>query len=358
MVATLSGYPILAVDTESNSLFAYREQVCLIQFSTPETDYLVDPLSLTDLSILGPIFADPGVEKIFHAAEYDVICLKRDFGFSFAGIFDTMVAARVLGRPAVGLGSILEEEFGVSLDKRYQRANWGLRPLPPAQLSYARLDTHYLISLRALLKSDLVETGRWPLAEEDFRRLASAGNGAGHNGENGHDTLWRISGIQDLAPHQVAVLQQLNQYRDQQARASNRPPFKVLSNQALVEIAQACPTSLADFSTLSEVNDRLVDRYGRDLLRAVRAGLASPPPVRPSYPRPDDRFLMRLEDLRTWRKKAASEMGVESDVVLPRDVMHEIASAEPRDLGDLEQVMRDLPYRASMFGEQILKAIH
>jgi ribonuclease D len=134
MVKDLVKYPLLAVDTESNSLYVYREQVCLIQFSTGETDYLVDPLALTDLSPLSPLFADPKIEKIFHAAEYDIICLKRDFGFKFANIFDTMVASRVLGKQAVGLASILKEMFGLDIDKRFQRANWGRRPLPPPQL--------------------------------------------------------------------------------------------------------------------------------------------------------------------------------------------------------------------------------
>ncbi|TLN23565.1 ribonuclease D, partial [bacterium] len=148
MVAEISGIPYLAVDTESNSLFAYQEQVCLIQLSTEATDYLIDPLVLSDLSALEPVFADPRTEKIFHAAEYDIICLKRDFGYTFVNLFDTMVAARILGRPAVGLGSVLEAEFGLQLDKRYQRANWGQRPLPAAQKAYARFDSHYLIALR------------------------------------------------------------------------------------------------------------------------------------------------------------------------------------------------------------------
>ena len=125
----LSAESLLAVDTESNSLYAYREQVCLIQFSTNEQDYLIDPLVLDDLSPLAQLFANPGIEKIFHAAEYDLICLKRDFGFTVNNIFDTMMAARVLGRNAVGLATILEVEFNVHVDKRCQRADWGQRPL-------------------------------------------------------------------------------------------------------------------------------------------------------------------------------------------------------------------------------------
>ena len=153
----LANHNILAVDTESNSLFAYREQVCLIQFSTPEADYLVDPLTLSDLSPLGPIFADTRIQKVFHAAEYDLLCLKRDFGFNFNNLFDTMLAARILGRKEVGLGSILEEEFDLQVDKRHQRANWGQRPLPGYLLDYARQDTHFLIPVRDMLEGQLKE---------------------------------------------------------------------------------------------------------------------------------------------------------------------------------------------------------
>lgn len=141
----------VAVDTESNSLHAFREQVCLVQFSTTNADYLVDPLALKDLSQLAPIFADPKIEKIFHAAEYDLICLRRDFHFSFANLFDTMQAARVLGYPAVGLDRLLGDKFGIRMDKRHQR-QIGLRPLTKEQIHYARLDTHYLLICAMYLK--------------------------------------------------------------------------------------------------------------------------------------------------------------------------------------------------------------
>jgi len=171
LVDKLALESIIAVDTESNSLFAYQEQVCLIQFSTQQYDYLVDPLALDDISSLEPIFSSPEIEVIFHAAEYDLLCLKRDFGFTFTNLFDTMVAARTLGQEAVGLGSLLKAKFGVAVEKKYQRANWGQRPLPEDMLQYAQLDTHYLIALRDILKQELITNGRYALAEEDFRRL-------------------------------------------------------------------------------------------------------------------------------------------------------------------------------------------
>ena len=155
MTGSISTEPVLAIDTESNSLFAYRERVCLVQISTPATDYLVDPLSITDLSPLAPIFANRTQQKIFHAAEYDVICLKRDYRFEIHNVFDTMIAARILGEPQVGLGSMLSTYFSITLDKRYQRADWAKRPIPPAMLDYARMDTHFLFALKAVVESKL-----------------------------------------------------------------------------------------------------------------------------------------------------------------------------------------------------------
>src|SRR5690349_333581 len=148
---------LIAVDTESNSLFAYREQFCLIQISTRTEDWVVDPLALHDLSPFAPLFADPNIEKVFHAAEYDLMCMKRDFGFTFANLFDTMLSARMLGRKVIGLGNMLEEFFGIQVDKRYQRADWSIRPIPMEQLRYAQQDTHYLPALHDILVTQLTE---------------------------------------------------------------------------------------------------------------------------------------------------------------------------------------------------------
>src|SRR5512135_3744640 len=176
LASELARQPRIAVDTESNSLHAYRERVCLIQFSTIDRDVVVDQLALDDLSPLGIIFADEHIEKIFHASEYDIICLRRDYGFSFASIFDTMQAGRILGRKQAGLDRLLEEKFGVKMNKRFQKADWAVRPLSRDLLLYARLDTHYLIPLRDMLEAELQAGGLWQLAQEDFR-IARQPNG-------------------------------------------------------------------------------------------------------------------------------------------------------------------------------------
>lgn len=357
MAEALSREPVIAVDTESNSLYAYQEQVCLIQFSTPEVDYLVDPLVLDDLSILAPLFADPKIEKVFHAAEYDLICLKRDFGFEFKHLFDTMVAARILGREAFGLGSLLKEEFGVELDKRFQRANWGQRPLPPELLAYARLDTHYLIELSNRLREDLHRARVWPLAKEDFERMAIVNGSAERDSENKVQTCWRVSGAFDLEPQQAAVLMELCKYRDQVAQTLNRPLFKVINDRTLLAIAQDAPRNLRELGQIPGMTRGQVDRHGRAILAAVQRGLKAQPIHPPRPVRPSDDYLERVEALRRWRKVTAENMGVKSDVVLPRDLMMAIAVRNPEQMADLAEVMRGSPWRLEHFGEEILEVL-
>ncbi len=229
----------IAVDTESNSLHAFQEQLCLIQFSTPRIDYLVDPLGFNDLAALQKIFKNPGIELVFHAAEYDLICLKRDFGITVASLFDTMQAARILGYEKVGLDSMLEIKLGIKLNKKYQKADWGERPLSGEMLNYARLDTHHLLALRDSLQSELQERGRWELAQEEFVRLAH-GNGNG-NGKAEIPAWQRVKGAQKFSDRQLTILQQLCAWREKQAKQMDRPPFKVIDDKRLIAITQTLP---------------------------------------------------------------------------------------------------------------------
>jgi ribonuclease D len=350
----LAGEAVVAVDTESNSLHAYREQVCLVQFSTLHEDFLVDPLALKDLSLLAPIFENPHIEKVFHAAEYDLICLRRDFGFHFNNLFDTMAAARILGREEVGLGALLEAEFNVHLDKRYQRANWGQRPLPAALLAYAREDTHSLIPLRNVLKKELEQQDLWPLAAEDFNRLCAVN---GFVTENRGPDCWRISGAQDLEPQQAAVLQELCRYRDRVARNMNRPLFKVLGDRQLLEVAQSTPKSMDELGQVQGISPGQLERHGPSMLAAVQRGLRLEPVYPPRQHRPAEPVLERMELLRRWRKETAQALLLKSDVILPRDLLESLAVNNPRTPEALALVMQSTPWRLERFGEQILQVI-
>jgi ribonuclease D len=353
----LAGARAVGVDTESNSLHAYREQVCLVQFSVPGMDYLVDPLALGEVAVLGEVLASPGVEKVFHAAEYDLICLRRDFGFQVQNLFDTMWAARVLGREAIGLGALLEAEFGVQVDKRHQRADWGRRPLADYLKEYARLDTHYLLGLRERLAGALAAAGRWELAVEDFRRLPKLIGR--ENGGEAPGSWLRIGGARELSPRQAAVLDALCQYRERVAQRRNQPLFKVLPDGGLLGVAQVCPEDVEGLRRVEGLGRRLVEQHAEGLLAAVRAGLEGPPmAMPPASRRPEEVYLRRLEALKEWRKEMGRKLGVESDVVLPRDLLLGLAERWPLTADGLGEVLEDVPWRRERFGGALLRVVN
>jgi ribonuclease D len=353
MVDDLSAEERIAVDTESNSLHAYRERVCLIQFSTPEKDYILDPLAFDDLDPLAPLFASPQIEKIFHAAEYDLICLKRDFGFTFRNIFDTMQAARILGYPFVGLDAILNEKFHVKVDKRHQKADWAARPLTSAQLDYARMDTHYLIPLRDLLEQELREKERWGFALDDFS-LACHVNEPKEK-SNG-DSWKRFASRKDVTPRELTILRELCLCRDAIAEHMNRPPFKVIPDKVLLDIAQNLPEKDVDLAALG-LSQKQIHLWGGQILAASRRGAANPLVRAEQAKRPKEAVIRRLDKLKAWRKKVAEEMKVESDIVLPKGLLNMLAEHPPKDMAELQSVMRESPFRFEKYGEQIYKLV-
>lgn len=348
----LATEPLIAVDTESNSLYAYREQVCLIQISTRHEDWLIDPLAVHDLSELGALMANPAIEKVLHAADNDVMCLKRDFGFEFANLFDTMQAARVLGRKNVGLGSLLEEHFGVRVNKAYQRANWAIRPLPREQLEYARMDTHYLPTLRDMLRKELEEKGHLTEALELFEAITALAPSIQTFDPEGY---WHINAARDLTRRQMAALRELYLLRDQLAFQRDVPPFKVATDEALATIARSGAQTANEITALPGCGG--LGRYANEVVAAVRRGVTAPLPSRPNEPRTDDEILARYNRLRDWRKARAAERGVESDVIVSKEALWAMAINVPHSLSDLETVPGLGPWRRERYGESLLRLL-
>lgn len=343
----------VAVDTESDSLFVYYEKVCLIQISAEGQSYVIDPLETGDLSDLNIIFSDPGILKIFHAAEYDLMCLKRDFGFTFANLFDTMVAARMLGKKEIGLGSLLENEFGVHLDKRYQKANWGVRPLSWEMLQYAVSDTRFLSQLKDRLSEELCQRGMEDMANEDFERLCQIHPAPSEPHE---PVWWKVNGGVDLTPSEQGALQGLCEFRDKEAKIRDLPPFKILSNNALVNIVLENPANENSLRRLKGVGNAVVRRYGKMILeinKSWRRKKRIPQPV--VQTRPPNGILSRKERLKIWRKNTGLELDVPSDVILPRDILEVIAEIGPRNEEELRSLMKELPARYDRYGKEILE---
>jgi len=355
-LAALREQPTLAVDTESNSLYAYHEQVCLIQISTPDQDFVIDPLALSNLDGLGELMADPKVEKIFHAAEYDLLSMKRDFGYTFSHLFDTMLAARILGWQKVGLAAILMQEFGLQVNKRYQRANWGRRPLSPDQIAYARQDTHYLIAIRGKLQRELEKAGRLKEAQDSFAQIATVVPTP--HPFNPNDFWHLLNGRYQFVPQQHAVLRELYIFREREAQRRNLPPFKILSNRTLVELAEDLPHYPDEFQGIHGLSPRAVNRYGKRLIHVIKKGMRAKPPEPPRQQgRPPEAILARYDALHKWRKERAAQRGVESAVIVSKKALWEIARRDPKASSDLSEIQGMGDWQRERYGREILTVL-
>lgn len=366
MMEQLWSRKTVALDTESDSLFSYYPKVCLIQVSTYANgdhdanaviDYLIDPLRFTELGPLGQLLADPSCTTIMHAAENDIFLLQREFDFSVANLFDTQLAARILGWPRAGLAAILEEQFGVVSNKKMQRTNWGKRPLTPEQIAYAQMDTHYLLALRERQIHELHERERWEEAQEAFEQLKATDYRARVAAER---SIWQMKESR-LVPHaQMGVLEAIWAWREQEAQNQDRPPFKVVNNQVLIDLALKQPTSLTQLHEIHSLSPSEIQRYGNALLQAIREGKTRPiPPLPESAPR-YEQFLEkatieRFDALRTWRSKTAAARGVAPEIVLTNEVLLEIAKRQPRTLEDLQQIEAIGPWKAKTYGPELLR---
>ena len=351
----------IAFDTEADSFYSYQERVCLIQVTVSESDYLVDPLCELDLSPLGTILADPAKIKVFHDGEYDVLILKKDFGFEFASLFDTRVAAAALGLEMPGLASVVNERFGIELDKSQQRSDWSKRPLTDSQIEYARQDTRYLLPLMDELKAELADRSRTHIVEGECRRLEGL---EPTPREFRPDDFIRLKGARGLDRKEMRVLRELFVWRDGEAERRNVPPFKVMGNNTLLALARHRPNSTRSLGRVDGLSPKVVRRLGTPLLEVIAAAeeLGALPKV-PSLPPKDgtarlDEFEVELYDrLKTWRKGHAEREGIDASLVLNRHVLPRIAKGRPRDLADLERVEGLLAWQLDSFGDELLDLV-
>ena len=355
-VTRLRQQPRLAIDTESNSMYAYRGRTCLIQISTPDEDLLIDTLALTDISALGDILADARIEKVFHAAEFDLICLKRDFDFDVRCIFDTMAAARVCGYERIGLGNMLADRLGVPHSKKHQTDNWARRPLPASYRRYAQMDTHYLLSLRDALHAELADRGK---LDEAWEYFADVTKFELKSLDFDPDGFWALSKPGALDDKQMAALRELYILRDELARNRDEPPGRMMSNKALLQVAKAMPRHPAEFAKMRGLPRWLVRRHGHELIEAIRHGAESQLPLAPPRPaRVPNRIAERYNKLYNWRRKTAQKRGVESDVILSRDALWQIARRKPAELEDLRGIEGLGPWRLGEYGAALLRVLN
>ncbi|MBW3570242.1 MAG: ribonuclease D [Gemmatimonadetes bacterium] len=358
LVDELRGETLLGVDTEAAGYHRYFDRLSLVQLSSRTRNYLVDPFSAGDLSTLGALFADPGVEKIFHDADYDVRILDRDAGLRISGLFDTQIAAAFLGERQLGLGNIIEKYLGLKLPKEFQRADWAERPLSAGMKEYAATDTAHLPDLRDRLKEELERKGRLQWAEEEFRRREQT---RWTESEDTREAFMRMKGARDLTPRGLGILRELHEWREGVARERDQATFRILGNQALLEMSASPPGDGRDLPRVTGLSEGMAQRRGREIMAAIRRGLEVPEDELPRWPRSprwerDVELEARVEALKDARTRAANQLELDPGFLISRATLEEIGKAQPATLEELEAVPGVRRWQVEAAGEALLKA--
>ncbi len=356
MADELRQAPRLALDTERNGRFAYRERICLIQISDGRGTYLLDPLSVKRLDVLGELLADAAVAIVMHGCEEDVRYFDRDFGFTVSNLFDTGLAARFLGVTRPNLGAVLEEFCGVGIakDPKLQVSHWGLRPLSGPALDYAASDVHHLLPLADELEYRLNKLGRAEWVREECARVETLR----YPPEEPLETAFRrVKGWEGLNPREAAVLQELYAFRDGKACAWDVPPTQAASNGDLLELAQC------DGRAPRGIGGMLASRCFGELMEAIEQGMSGPEAPKP--PRTDrgneawtQESRERLKALKQWRAVLGQELGLAVSHIWPTPSLERIALRPDRlgiELGGGDGEVR--VWQRGEFGEGLIKAL-
>jgi ribonuclease D len=358
-VDRLRGEPLLAVDTEAAGYHRYFDRLSLVQISTREQNFLIDPFTTGELTPLAELLQDPAVETVFHDADYDLRILDRDAGLRVAGIFDTQIAASFLGERQLGLGNLADKYLGLKLPKEFQRADWAERPLSEGMKEYAATDTAHLPALRDRLRTGLEEMGRLHWAQEEFERRELT---RWTEPEDGREAFMRMKGARDLSPRGLAILRELHAWREGVARERDQATFRIMNNQALLEMSAAPPGDLPMLRSITGVSDGMVNRRGRELLAAVRRGMAVPEEELPRFPRAprwerDPEFEDRVERLKQARNRRAEELGLDPGFAMGRALLEDVARLHPKDSAALAGVPGVRRWQVEALGEGLLRAL-
>ena len=361
----LASEPWLALDCEAAGFHRYSDRLCLLQISASSATHIVDPLAFDPGDALRGPLEDPAIEVLMHGADYDLRLLDRDLGVGLRGLFDTQVAAALLGESSLGLAALLERHLGVKLSKKFQRADWARRPLPDDMLEYAASDTIHLRKLADLLRARLDEAGRLAWALDECRFLEEA-RWEGERSDEIEDPVARVRGARDLTPREVAFLREALAWRDSIARTRDKAPFRIAGDQALLGVVVRRPGTPGQLAEVRGFSRALASQEGQDLLeRMARVALLPdgeivPYPRRactgPSRPSPDaEERAVRLKEVRNRR---ADELGIDRGTLLPNAVLFEIARREPRSPDELDAVPGLRPWQVDALGESLLATLN
>ena len=358
-LASIGSAETVALDTEAASFHRFIDRIYLLQLSTRSATAILDPLGIGKPATLGTLLESPRVEVVFHDADYDLRLLHQDYGWHASHLFDTRVAAQLLGIRTFGLAALLEKYLDVRLDKKHQRADWSQRPLPQDMLDYAAQDTMYLLDLRDRLQEELERMGRWGWAREEFGRLE--GTKWEPAADDGSSFL-RLKGARDLTRRQLAILRELVAWRDGVARELDRATFRVAGNEVLLEVARQAPRAVEALSAIKGMPRGIVERRGREVVDAVERGLAVPDDQLPKFPRSprwdrDPDFETRVNRLRAAREKVAQWLDMDPGFLVSRERLETIARKRPKSVEELKALDELRDWQIEVLGKPLLDAL-
>jgi ribonuclease D len=348
----------IGVDVEADSMYHFKEKVCLIQMATANINVVIDPLMVKDLSALKPVFKSKNIQKIFHGADYDVRSLYRDFNISINNLFDTELASRFMGFPETGLEAVLKKRFSISLDKRFQRKDWSRRPLPREMFDYAAEDARYLLPLSQDLTAELKEKGRLGWVREECEILSNVRPSA-----NGNQPLYlNFKGAGKLDPRSLAVLEALLQNRREIARKKDRPLFRIIGSHSLLDLAESKPNNKKQLEKSGALSPKQIDMYGRQLLAVINSASKIPQKDLPVYPRRKAPRVPaaaaeRVKSLRRWRDRQAQKLAMEPSLILTKSLISILAVQKPAKMSDLSRIQEIKKWQVREFGRDILAAL-
>lgn len=348
----------LAIDTEGASFHRYVDRIYLLQLSTQHHSAIIDPLQAGPLPLLGRLLEDPDVEVIFHDADYDLRLLRQDYNWHVTHIFDTRIAAQLLGMTSFGLAALLEKFYGVKLDKVHQRADWSMRPLTPSMLDYAAQDTRYLLDLRDELRMGLEQSGRMEWAAEEFERLERVQFAPDDDGMG----FMKMKGARDLKRRELAVLRELVAWREGRAAELDRSTFRVMGNEAILEIARQQPTTKAALGAIKGVPRGVLEHHAADIIEGVERALTVPEADLPRFPRParwerDPDFDANVTRIKAVRDAVAERLKIDPGVLCSRDRMEAVARRKPASVEEVAEIPELRRWQASVLGPDFVKAL-
>jgi ribonuclease D len=361
LLAEVAGAGVVALDTEAASFHRYHDRIYLIQLSTPTVTAVIDPLGVGDLAPIGAMLADPEIETIFHDADYDLRLFDKQYGFHARRLFDSRIAAQFLGEPGIGLAALLQKYFSIQADKRFQRADWSARPLTEPMLEYAAGDTENLCELRDILRTQLIEKGRWSWVQEEFVLLErTRWTGAPH--DDPATSYLRLKGAKVLDRRALALLREVYVWRETTSAKLDRAAFRVLGNEVLFQLAQHPPRTLEDLARVKGIGRDTLDRRGAEILAAIERGLAIPDKELPRIERgprrvPDPAFEARLEAMKRVRNSLADRYQLQPGVLCPNGTLEAIAAALPVNLEALAGVSGVRSWQVNEIGAPLLEAM-